>query len=352
VRPRTRDADLRALHRDDDLRTVGMDVDESEPDEKADDVPSDDVSAGPAMSKPEATVEPRSTSLGARVRLAGLSALATLLIVLATAGAAAWLGYMRVEFMPAQTAAQAPAPAKSNPLLASTPAVPPPQTNAASTTARNMIDGVPDIVADLPAVAALKKVDPDAYAKFVKRFAATYKADAADDEALTLARTALRKSIKPLLAKAATESLLEITEVNLAYMRALQPVNPGSCVALSDENKGATLDANLARDNAPLFQREMAVLERVINNAGSNEPAPTESEVKPYLQSVFDTLQKQQAQTALLSRGKLTPAEYGPYCNLVVAFYEAVRALPFADAVKLLRNLYAAAAAEPDTDTP
>src|SRR5262249_20247158 len=157
-----------------------------------------------------------------------------------------------------------------NSLLASTPNAPPPQTNAASTAvpARNMIDGVPDIVADLPAVAALKKVDPDAYAKFVKRFAAGYKADAADDEALTLARTALRKSIKPLLAKAATESLLEITEVNLAYMRALQPVNPGSCVALSDESKGAALDANLARDNAPLFQREMAVLERVINNAG------------------------------------------------------------------------------------
>jgi hypothetical protein len=49
---------------------------------------------------------------------------------------------------------------------------------------------------------------------------------------------------------------------------------------------------------------------------------------------------------------KLTAAEYVPYCDLVIAFYEAVRALPFADAVKLLRNLYATAAAEPDTDRP
>src|SRR5262249_42655005 len=94
VRSRSRDADPRALHGEDDLRPVGRDVDESEPDEKADDVPSDDVSAGPQMSTPEATIEPRSASLGARVRLVGLSVLATLLIVLATAGAAAWLGYM------------------------------------------------------------------------------------------------------------------------------------------------------------------------------------------------------------------------------------------------------------------
>jgi hypothetical protein len=167
---------------------------------------------------------------------------------------------------------------------------------------------------------------------------------------LTRARTALRKSMKHLLAKASTESLLEITEVNLAYMRALQPVNPGSCVALSDESKGAALESNLARDFAPLFQREMAVLERIISNPGSADAAPGELEVRPYLENVFGELKKQPVQTQLLGHDKLTAAEYAPYCDLVIAFYEAVRALPFADAVKLLRNLYATAAAEPDTD--
>ena len=42
--------------------------------------------------------------------------------------------------------------------------------------------------------------------------------------------------------------------------------------------------------------------------------------------------------------GELTATEYAPYWELITAFYEGVRALPFADAVKLLRNLYAAAA--------
>jgi hypothetical protein len=252
--------------------------------------------------------------------------------------------------MPAQTAAKLPdkAPSASAP----TPAAAPQTSATAPAAARNSIDGVPNVVADMPAVAALKTVDPNAYAKFLKRFATTYKANAADDETLTQARTALRKSMKHLLAKASTESLLEITEVNLAYMRALRPNNPGSCVALSDESKGATLDSNLARDDAPLFQREMAVLERIINSTANTDASPSEAEVRPYLEAVFGELKKQPVQTQLLGRDKLTAAEYTPYCDLVIAFYEAVRALPFADAVKLLRNLYATAAAEPDPDKP
>jgi hypothetical protein len=90
------------------------------------------------------------------------------------------------------------------------------------------------------------------------------------------------------------------------------------------------------------------VLERVISNAGSKQAAPTEAEVRPYLEAVFADLKKKPVQTQLLGHDKLSEAEYAPYCDLVIAFYEGVRALPFNDAVKLLRNLYAAAATDPD----
>jgi len=210
------------------------------------------------------------------------------------------------------------------------------------------LDGLPDIVANMPAVIALKMADPDAYGRFIKRFTAVYRDNEADEVILTQARTALRKSIKHLLANATNESLLEVTEVNLAYMRGLSLGNAGSCVALSDESKGAVLDSNLARDFPPLFEREMVVLERVIGNAGSKQTAPTEAEVRPYLEAVFAGLKKKPVQMQLLGRDKLTEAEYAPYCDLVIAFYEGVRGLPFGDAVKLLRNLYAAAAADPD----
>jgi hypothetical protein len=303
-----------------------------------------DVVADAPISKPASpSLEERPRSRGG-AWLAILSVVAVLAILSGVVWAAIALGIIRVEFMPKQS--RAPSTEKAAAVLQALPsggATPP-------ALPRTLVDGVPEIVAAMPAVAALKTADPDAYAKFLKRFTATYQPDAADDETLTRARTALRKSMKHFLAKATTESLLEITEVNLAYMRALQKSSPGSCVALSDESKGATLDSNLARDFPPLFEREMAVLQRIVATAGTTEPAPSEADVRAYLEAVFGEIKKQPVQTQLLGRDKLTPAEYAPYCDLVIAFYEAVRALPFADAVKLLRNLYATAAAEPDTD--
>jgi hypothetical protein len=256
-------------------------------------------------------------------------------------GAAAWaasaLGIIRVEFLPKEgVLGKAASALQSLPVVSS-------QVHTHAT-----LDGLPDIVANMPAVIALKMVDPDAYGRFAKRFTAVYHDNEPDDVILTQARTAVRKSIKHLLANATNESLLEVTEVNLAYMRGLAQSHAGSCVALSDESKGAVLDANLARDFPPLFEREMAVLERVIDNVGTKQPAPSEAEVRPYLEAVFADLKKKPVQMQLLGRDKLTEAEYGPYCDLVIAFYEGVRSLPFSDAVKLLRNLYVAAAAEPD----
>jgi hypothetical protein len=284
---------------------------------------------------PAPVPEPEGARRGGGLMAVILSVLATLIVVCAAAWAASMLGLMRVEFLPGQNGRGA---AALQSLPGALSAVHPHAT----------LDGLPDIVANMPAVIALKMADPDAFGKFVKRFTAVYHDNEPDDVILTQARTAVRKSVKYLLANATNESLLEVTEVNLAYMRGLAQSNAGSCVALSDESKGAVLDANLARDFPPLFEREMAVLERVITNARSKETAPTEAEVRPYLEAVFADLKKKPVQTQLLGRDKLTEAEYGPYCDLVIAFYEGVRGLPYNDAVKLLRNLYAAAATDPD----
>jgi len=287
----------------------------------------------PPIFHPAPEPEPEGTRRGLLPVI--LSVVATLIVVSVAAWAASALGIIRVEFLPTQGGRSA---AALQSLPGASSAVHPHAT----------LDGLPDIVANMPAVIALKMADPDAYGKFVKRFTAVYRDNEPDDVILTQARTALRKSIKYMLANATNESLLEVTEVNLAYMRGLAQSNAGSCVALSDESKGAVLDANLARDFPPLFEREMAVLERVIGNAGAKQASPTEAEVRPYLEAVFAGLKNKPVQMQLLGRDKLTESEYAPYCDLVIAFYEAVRGLPYGDAVKLLRNLYAAAAADPD----
>ncbi len=140
-------------------------------DAKPDEAPSVGLSAGARMAMSEASSEPEPSRNGGGVRLAVFSVLACLVILFGTAWAAISLGIMRVEFMPAQREAKLPEKVPATPA----PVMPQTADAAATPPARGSADSVPDIVADMPAVAALKRADPDAYAKFVKRFGATSK---------------------------------------------------------------------------------------------------------------------------------------------------------------------------------
>jgi hypothetical protein len=214
------------------------------------------------------------------------------------------------------------------------------------------VAGLPDIVATLPAVEALAVNDPAAFDRFVKRFAAMA-ANAREDELLSLARIALRRSVRRALANSSGDTLLEITDTYLDYMKALVAANPESCVALSDESKGAKLSVNFAKDYPILFIRDMAVMDRIASTGPKAVVTPpTAEQVQPILESLFKVLRSQPVQADLLRREKLTPAEYEPYCQLVIAFYDAVLAMPRDDKINLLRYLYAGAAVDADDDAP
>ena len=211
-------------------------------------------------------------------------------------------------------------------------------------------DGLPASVVTLPAVIALQRNDPAAYERFKKRYADTA-LNARDEEVMSIARAALRKSVKQLLAVSSGDVLLEITETSLGYMQALQASNPESCVALSDESKGAKLTSNLAKELPVQFVRDMSVLERVAGTNPHTSIAPmTAEDARPLLETVFNRLRQQSVKSELLGRTKLEPSDFRPYCALVIAFYQAVLDLPRDDKVNLLRYLYAAAAVNADSD--
>ena len=211
-------------------------------------------------------------------------------------------------------------------------------------------DDLPATVASLPAVVVLQRNDPAAYERFKRRYGDSA-LNARDEELMSVARAALRKSVKHLLAISSGDVLLEITETSLAYMQALQASNPESCVALSDESKGAKLTSNLAKELPIQFVRDMSVLERIAGTNPHTAIAPmTAEEVRPYLETVFNTLRGRSVKSELLGRSKLEPSDFQPYCALVIAFYQAVLGLPRDDKINLLRYLYAAAAVNADSD--
>jgi hypothetical protein len=209
---------------------------------------------------------------------------------------------------------------------------------------------LPAAVASLPAAMALQRNDPAAFERFRKRYA-DLAANARDDEVMSLARAALRKSVKHLLAISSGDVLLEITETYLAYMQGLQAANAESCVALSDESKGARLTSNLARELPSVFGREMSVLERIASTNPHIAIAPISGEeAQPYLAIVYNALRRQPVKSDLLGRERLDPSEFAPYCSLVISFFQAVLDLPRDDKVNLLRYIYAGAAVNADSD--
>jgi hypothetical protein len=208
---------------------------------------------------------------------------------------------------------------------------------------------LPADVAGLPAVVALQRNDPVAFDKFKTRYSNAAK-NAGKDEQMTLARHALRKSVKHLLAISSGDVLIETTEASLGYLQSLQATNPESCVWLTDETKGAPT-SNLAKDLPIQFMREMSVLERIASTNPHTAISPmSDAEAQPYFEKVGATLRGQNVRTDLLGRPQLDRSDFAPYCALVIAFYQAVLNLPQDDKVNVLRNLYAKPVADADID--
>jgi hypothetical protein len=276
------------------------------------------------------------------------------LSVVLVAGAVVGLFYsgtiVMVEPRRSNPAVEAVPPPPAQPAQTAQPAAPDPASPAPGVPNNLAADrGLPSVVAALPAVVALQRSDPAMFARFSKRFA-DIAANAPEDTFPSLARTVLRKTLKSQLATSTSDTLREITEVYLGYMQALQTLSPESCVALSDESKGASLTVNLAQQLPVLFAREMGILERVAgNNSGTIVAPPTGDQARQYLDKVYGVLLKQPVQSDLLGRPTLAQSEFAPYCALVIAFYKTVLTLPPEDRANLLRYLYAAAI-DPDDD--
>jgi hypothetical protein len=202
----------------------------------------------------------------------------------------------------------------------------------------------------VPAVAALRSNDPAAYLRFQRRYARAARG-VTDGQLLTAMRTALRKSVKHLLANAPGDTLIDITQASLAYLQQLKASSPESCVAMSDDSKGAALTVNLANEFPVQFIRELEILERIAGTPSGTKIAPPElDDVQPHLDGVLRMLRRMNVQTRLQQLDTLDPSEFAPFCTMVIVFYAAVLDLPRDDAVKVLRWLYARAARTADRD--
>jgi hypothetical protein len=193
-----------------------------------------------------------------------------------------------------------------------------------------------------PVYATLQRLNPAAFDSITDQVVADFHPGAGEDVIFVKARPALGEAIKQYTPLASEDAILDMTDVMVAYMSALQASDPESCVAINDLSTGARLRANLAKQFPDIFNRELAVDQQILTTADVAHPIPTE----PQIQSQLNTIQAQMTQrfdqrVGLLAKRDLAPSEYATYCRIALALLQEIRRLPRRQAADLLRYVYA-----------
>ena len=209
--------------------------------------------------------------------------------------------------------------------------------------AASAAEKVKDALTRIPVYATLQRLDPAAFDTITGQVAQEFQQGASEEVIFADARTALDQTVRQYTPRASEEAILDMTEVLIAYMSALQASDPESCVAINDQSTGARLRVNLLKQFPDIFDRELAVNERILTSgANSSQPIPAEPQIKPQLATIQTELTRRfDRQLGLLAKKDLAPSEYATYCQVARALLEEVRKLPPNQAADLLRYVYA-----------
>jgi hypothetical protein len=200
-----------------------------------------------------------------------------------------------------------------------------------------------EVVLKIPLYASLKRVEPETFKEVMARLADGYSQGDTEERIVATARDLISKSVRRQLPYASDTHVLSMIDLRIGYMEGLKSTDPESCVAIEDDSKGARLKADLAKLYPALASNELALNQALIESKVYGiRSIPSEQQVEPYFKKVFTKLAKRtELKLDLIEKVKLEPLEYGPFCELVLAFYREVRRLPTVEATALMRHVYA-----------
>jgi hypothetical protein len=198
----------------------------------------------------------------------------------------------------------------------------------------------------IPLYASLKRVDPRSFEEIIRQLSEGYRRGVSEEEITSIARTLISKTVRQQLAYASDADVLQSLDILIDYMDGLRSADAESCVAIEDASRGARLKNDLARMFPSIAAKELALNQSIIESrAGERRTIPTDQEVAPYLEKVGSNLARRpELKLDLIDKPKLTPDEFKPFCEAVLAFYQEIRRLPTGEATRVLRKMFADAA--------
>jgi hypothetical protein len=195
----------------------------------------------------------------------------------------------------------------------------------------------------VPVLAALKRAEPRVFDDLIARWKDGYSKGIPEEEITASSRTLIADVVRRRLPFAPDEKLTEWVDILVGYMDNLKSTDPESCVALEDESKGARLRSNLSKLFPEISSRELSLKQAIIeSDVTGGRSIPTSEQIQPYLDKVYGKLAKRsELRLGLFEKETLDAAEYRPFCELTLAFYQELRRLPKNESGAILRNIYA-----------
>jgi len=201
-------------------------------------------------------------------------------------------------------------------------------------------DKVEQLLSSDEGYAAIRRIDPVAYAKIAERFEQGMR------RGVSLAE--LHANISPIttsvffdvLPHASAELLNEFARRLIKAGRTLNADSPASCYAYFNPQADSNAAVRLMEKHKDIVDADRDLMRRVLNSFFGTVRAPTEKEI---------AASSDQVQTALLRRfgddydllvtDRVPREKYAAYCSLQTALYEETLKLPQRDAVLFLRYL-------------
>jgi len=192
-----------------------------------------------------------------------------------------------------------------------------------------------------PVYAALKEADPTLYAALVRDFEEGFRLGWTIEQIRAATYPKVAAVLARSLPHASNEALRRFGEVLLAEGRALQESEPPKCAALF---AGSTSLETLYAIPKELRNRELEVQADVILSA-AREPHLTQAldELQPQLSEALASMPPAaRADMDRISDPEMPRVAPARYCATILAFYDAIQALPDAKAGPLMRALFGA----------
>lgn len=173
-----------------------------------------------------------------------------------------------------------------------------------------------------PAFTAIKEYEPAMYESMMKQLVEAESSGASAIEIQQIVRPYTTEVVETRMPKASSAALLDYMAVMVEEMAVLEKVNGELCYRFLAPQTGAPINP-LDYFSKDLLERDFAALGQIIQTFDEQRRIPTEDEVGPQLDIVFDGLILEFGdKLELLDSIPSNDAEKGDVCKITIAMYD------------------------------